>query len=110
EGLAEYVSENGKNRVRQAAEQVGKSRAERLLYPLDGPYSAFGYPQYYLAVEYISEKHTSNSIHGIVRDLIAGKSLNESIDDNLTMSWEKFQQNVREYSLNAFREAAGSHF
>jgi len=110
EGLAQYVSGEGDARVAEAAKHVHKSQAARLLYPLDAPYSAMGYPQYYLAIQYMFDKHSSNSISAFARDLIAGQSVPDAIQDAVDMPYDRFQQEVRDYSLKRFTDLAVPDF
>jgi hypothetical protein len=106
EGLAQYVSGEGENRVTQAARQFRKSQVHALLYDLDGPYAGFAYPQYYLAIAYLHEKHSVNAVQALVRDLILGKSITDAIEEATGQSWEKFQDEMRAYSLNVLEEKA----
>ena len=106
EGLAQYVSGEGKSRVTQAAQGFKKSQVQALLYDLDGPYTGNAYPQYYLAIECLYEKHTVNAVQALVRDLILGKSVIEAIEDNTGLGWVKFQDEVRDYSLKVLQDKA----
>jgi hypothetical protein len=106
EGLAQYVSGEGKDRVAQAAGQFKKSQVQALLYPLDGPYTGAAYPQYYLAIECLYEKHSVNAVQALVRNLIQGKSVTDSIEDVTGLTYAQFQDEVREYSLNVLRDKA----
>jgi hypothetical protein len=106
EGLAQYVSEEGDARVREAGQHVRRSQAERLLCDLDGPYLGQCYPQYYLAIRYLYEKYSSNAVQGLVRSLIAGKSLEDALRDTINRSQAQFEQEVRSYSLGVFQDKA----
>jgi hypothetical protein len=106
EGLAMYVSEEGKDRVAQAAQLFKKSQVRALLYDLDGPYMGNAYPQYYLAIETLYEKHSVNAVQALVRDLILGKSITDSVEDVTGLPYAKFQDEVREYSLKVLEEKA----
>jgi hypothetical protein len=110
EGLAQYVSGEGKNRVTQAAGQFKKSQVKALLYNLEGPYTGAAYPQYYLAIECLYEKHSVNAVQALVRDLIQGKSTTDSIEDVTGLSWDKFQEEVRDYSLKSLQDKARSDY
>jgi hypothetical protein len=77
---------------------------------LDGPSIGTAYPQYYLAIEYLYEKHSVNAVQALVRNLILGKSIVDSVEDSTGLSWVKFQDNVRDYSLNVFRDRARPDF
>jgi hypothetical protein len=110
EGLAQYISGEGTDRVTEAAQHFRKSQVQALLYDLDGPYSGFAYPQYYLAIEYLHEKHSVNAVQALVRNLIMGKSIEDAIEDSTGLNWVKFQDNVREYSLGVLRDKARPDF
>ena len=110
EGLAQYVSEEGKDRVIEAAQTVKKSQAKDLLADLDGPYTAQAYPQYYLAIDYLYEKHSVNAVQALVRNLILGKSAIEAVEDSTGLDWVKFQDEVRDYSLKVFQDKARPDF
>lgn len=106
EGLALYVSGEGDSRVEAAAGQLRRSLAHTLLFDLDGATYANAYPQYYLAVKYIIEKHSINALQGLVRELIEGKSIKEAIQDVTSLTWPQFEKNVKEYSLKNFQDYA----
>jgi len=110
EGLAQYISEEGKDRVIEEAQSVKKSQAHFLLADLEGPYTARAYPQYYLAIEYLNEKHTVNAVQALVRNLILGKSTVDAVEDSTGLPWAKFQDEVREYSLKVFQDKARPDF
>jgi hypothetical protein len=110
EGLAQYISEEGKGRVIEEAQTVKKSQAHYLLADLDGPYTARAYPQYYLAIEYLYEKHTVNAVQALVRNLILGKSTIDAVEDSTGLPWVKFQDEVRDYSLKVFQDKAQPDF
>ncbi len=110
EGLAQYVSEEGKSRVIEEAQMVKKSQAHYLLADLEGPYTGQAYPQYYLAIEYLYEKHTVNAVQALVRNLILGKSTVDAIEDSTGLNWVKFQDEVRDYSLKVFQDKARPDF
>jgi hypothetical protein len=110
EGLAQYVSEEGKDRVTEAAQSVKKSQAHFLLADLDGPYTGQAYPQYYLAIDYMYEKHTVNAVQALVRNLILGKSTTDAVEDSTGLDWVKFQDEVRDYSLKVFQDKARPDF
>ena len=110
EGLAQYVSEEGKDRVSQAAQSYRKSQVKALLWDLDGPYSAIAYPQYYLAIEYLHEKHSVNAVQALVSNLILGKSVVDTVEENTGLSWVRFQDEVRAYSLAVLQEKAKPDF
>jgi hypothetical protein len=105
EGLAIYVSGEGEARVKKAAASVAWRDLPQLLWPLQSPYAAAAYPQYYLDVKYILDKGTINALQGFVRDLIAGESPAEAVRDTLGQEFAAFQQGVRDYSLKAFQQA-----
>lgn len=106
EGLAQYVSGEGADRVAQAAGRVRKSQARALLHELDGPYTGSAYPQYYLAIHCMEDLHSVNAVQAFVRNLIGGKTVLDSIEDSTGLSWEKFQDEVRECSLKRFQDKA----
>jgi hypothetical protein len=110
EGLAQYVSEEGKDRVIEEAQTVKKSQARYLLADLDGPYTGRAYPQYYLAIECLYEKHTVNAVQALVRNLILGKSTLDAVEDSTGLDWVKFQDEVREYSLKVYEDKARPDF
>ena len=106
EGLAQYVSGEGEERVRKAAQQLRKSQAPTLIFPLEGPAFGNGYPQYYLAIKYLLDKYSVNVVQALVRDLVAGKTPAESIEANTGLHWVEYQENVRAYSLKIFQDLA----
>jgi hypothetical protein len=106
EGLAQYVSGEGDNRVELAAVSLHKSQAERLVFPLEGPTYGNAYPQYYLAIKYLVEKHSVNAVQGLVREIIEGKSTQDAIRDLTGLTWEQYTRNVAHYSLSTFRDIA----
>jgi hypothetical protein len=110
EGLAQEVSGEGPDRLKEAAHQVHKSQAGALLYDLDGPYTGAAYPQYYLAIDYMHQKHSINAVQAMVRNLIIGKSVTDALEDATGLSWVKFQDEVRAYSLPIFQENARPDF
>ncbi len=105
EGLALWVSGEGPGRVSAAAQTVKRSEAGVLLYDLRERTSGNAYPQYYLAVQYLQDKH-SNSIEAIVRSLIAGKSMAYAMEDATGLTADRFFENVRAYSLEKFQDKA----
>lgn len=106
EGLAQWVSDEGESRVRRAAQTVQRSRAELLLQDLDAMPGPFAYPAYYLAIDYLRERHSVNAIEALVRQLLAGASVEKAVDEATGLPLTTFQANVREYSLNRYRELA----
>jgi hypothetical protein len=110
EGLAQYVSGEGKDRVTHAAERFKKSQVQALLYDLDGPYSGYAYPQYFLAIDCLHERHSVNAVQALVRNLIQGKSVVDSVEDATGLPYAKFLEEVREYSLNVLRDKARPDF
>jgi len=106
EGLAQYVSGEGDDRVTQAAQQYKKSQVQALLCDLNGAYTGNAYPQYYLAIKSLEDKHSVNAVQALVRELIEGKSVTDAVEDSTGMTWEKFQEEVREYSLNVLKDKA----
>ncbi len=106
EGLAQFVSGEGDRRVAQAAGRVRKSQAHNLVVALDGPFSGYAYPQYYLAIQYMNDRHSINSVQAFVRDLIDGKSVSNAIVDEVGMPYDQFVHEVREFSLRKFTDKA----
>lgn len=106
EGLAQYVSGEGEKRVTDTAQHVRQSQVDILLYDLTGPVSGNAYPQYYLAIKFLYDKHTSNSVQALVHNLIAGKNPIESVEDSSGLTWARFQSDLREYSHNVLRDRA----
>ena len=110
EGLAQYVSDEGASRVQEAAQAVRKSQAHYLLADLDGPYAGRSYPQYFLAIQCMYDKHSVNAVQALVRNLIMGKSTEDAVADSTGLSWVKFQDEVHEYSLKVFEDKARPDF
>jgi hypothetical protein len=106
EGLAVYVSGEGDNRVELAAVSLRRSQADRLVFPLEGNAYGNAYPQYYLAIKYLLEKHSVNAVQGLVRNLIQGQSTAEAIQDTTGLTWDEYKRNVAQYSLRTFRDLA----
>jgi hypothetical protein len=106
EGLAVYVSGEGEARVKRSAQNLHKSQTASLVFPLGGLVYGAAYAQYYLAIRYLVDKHSVNAVQGLVRDLIAGKSVEESILDCTGLSWADYQRNVRDFSAAIFRDLA----
>ncbi len=106
EGLAQLISEEGMNRVKKAAGAYRKSQVKALLYDLDGPYSSHAYPQYYLAIEAMEARHSINAVQALVRNLIEGKTVIESVEDAAGCPWTEFEKEVRDYSLKVLIEHA----
>ena len=106
EGLAVFVSGDGDLRVQMAGDRLPKSLARTLVFKLDGPVYGNAYPQYYLAVKYLLDKHSINAVQGVVRELIEGKPLTEAIQNATGLSWEQYKQNVSAYSLRIFQDLA----
>jgi len=105
EGLAQWVSGEGPGRVLSAAQTVKRSQADDLLYDLRETVQARAYPQYYLAVQYLNDRH-SNSVEAIVRSLIAGKPMGFAMEDATGLTSTRFYENVRAYSLEKFQDKA----
>lgn len=110
EGLAQYCSGEGDQRVADTARRFHKSQAYRLLFPLDGPVTGFGYPQYYLAIQYLYDKHSSNAVQALVRNLIAGQDIKAAIEDAAGMPYDQFLKEVKEYSLKVYQDKATPDF
>jgi hypothetical protein len=106
EGLAQFVSEEGKERLSSAAARYKRSQVGALLHPLNGVYAAHAYPQYYLAIEYLYEKHSVNSVQALVRNLIQGKSVVDAIAESTGLTWDKFHEEVQIYSLKVLQDKA----
>ncbi len=106
EGLAQYVSGEGDQRVLSLARRVHRSHADLLLSDLDGLYTGKAYPQYYLAIKYMYDKQSSNAVQAFVRNLIAGKSVTDALNEATGMTYPQFLENVRQYSLNVFQDKA----
>jgi len=110
EGLAQFISQEGDARVEHAAQQFRRSQVHALLYDLEGPYSGYAYPQYYLAIKYMHDKFTVNAVQALVRDLIAGQAAHAALEDSTGIPWDKFQLNLREYSLSILKDKAKPDF
>lgn len=107
EGLAQWVSGEGMDRVKRAAGQYRKSRVVAgLACDLEGPYTAHAYPQYFLAIDALRDRHSVNAIEALVRLLIQGKSIREAVEDSTGTSWEQFQKDVQEHSAKILVEFA----
>ncbi len=106
EGLAQYISNEGNDRVTYSAHQYRRSQVHALLFELDGPVYGAAYPQYYLAIDYLHEKHTVNAVQALVRNLIKGMAIRDAVEDCTGLPWMRFQKEVREYSLKIFSEKA----
>jgi hypothetical protein len=108
EGLAIYVSGEGDQRVRLAAEKIHKAEAPNLVFDLNEEVKGAAYPQYYLAVKYILDRFSINAVQGIVRELIEGKSLDAAFLDCTGLPLEAYKKEVKVYSLKIFRDIAKS--
>jgi hypothetical protein len=106
EGLAMYVSDEGERRVRKAAEKLKRSQTSALLYSLDAEPVGKAYPQYYLAVKYILDKHSINALQALIRNLIAGRTIDEAIQDALGISRSDMYRNIAAYSKTTFEGIA----
>jgi hypothetical protein len=106
EGLAEYVSGEGPGRVQDTASKVHKSAVPQLLFNLDGPVYGNGYPYYYLAIKFLEDKFSINSVQAIVRQLIQGKSLSYALEDATALTWTQYQSQVRDYAFKTFKDLA----
>jgi hypothetical protein len=104
EGLAQYVSGEGPDRVLQAASQVRPESLGLLLCNLNGGYQGRCYPQYYLAIQYMADKHSVNSVESFVRSLIDGHSMDDALQDAVSMPFDRFEKEVRDYSLARYKE------
>jgi hypothetical protein len=110
EGLAQYVSNEGEPRLRKATAGLTRLTVHVLLCDLNGPYSSRAYPQYYLAIKYLYEKYTSNAIQALVRMLIDGKPCREALQETTGVPWERFQQDLHDYSLNTLKDIVGPRY
>jgi hypothetical protein len=106
EGLAIYVSGEGDERVKNAAQHFRRSQAGALVMDVDGPYSGYAYPQYYLAIKYFVDAGSTSALQAFVRHLIFGKSAAEAIFESLNMDLPTFKKNLSEYSLKIFQDQA----
>jgi len=110
EGLAQYVSGEGEPRIVRVTQHLRRSQVQVLLCDLNGPYSAQAYPQYYLAIQDLYEKHSSNAVQALVRDLIAGQDASHAVEDATGLSWDDFTSEVRIYSLKVLQAHAQPDF
>ncbi len=101
-----HCAEQGLQHVKQAAENVRKSQASELLYPLDGAYSWQAYPQYFLAIDGMRELYSINAVQALVRNLIGGRTITDAVEESTGRSWDAFQKDIREYSLKIFTQYA----
>jgi hypothetical protein len=102
EGLSVFVSGDGEDFVRKAAERTVRSKARDLTQDLNspGPYlTKRDWASYYLAVKYISEQ---GGLQAFVRAITSGKSSSDSVRDALSQEWPAFEANVRAYSVKNF--------
>ena len=106
EGLAQYVSGEGDERVDRDAHRIRKSRAALLVFDLDGPYNPKAYPEYFLGIQYMEDKYTVNAVQAMVRNLIAGQTIRDAIEDATGLPYETFKKNVREYALQVIKDKA----
>lgn len=106
EGLAQYTSGEGDGRLRQAASHLRKTTVGALLCDLEGSYSGLAYPQYYLSIKYLYDRYSSNAIQALVRLLINGKPAREALQEATGVSWARFQQDLRDYSLRTLQDLA----
>jgi hypothetical protein len=106
EGLAQYVSGEGPDRIKELAQTVKKFQAESLLSDLNSAPTGRAYPQFYLAIQYLYDKHSVNAVQALVRNLILGKSVVDAVEDSCGLSWDKFQDEVHAYSLKVFQDNA----
>jgi hypothetical protein len=106
EGLAMYISGEGDGRVKAAAEKLKRSQTIQLLHPLYGMPTAKAYPQYYLAVKYILDRHTINALQALVRNLVQGRDFELALQDAMGLGSTEFQRQVHAYSKTTFEGIA----
>jgi len=104
EGLAVYISGEGKDRVRGLAQHYRKSQAAAAVRDLEDP--ILDYSRDYLAFRYLYDKHSVNSLQAFVRLIASGKAPIAAIEERTGLSWDTFRQQLKEYSTEAYREEA----
>jgi hypothetical protein len=110
EGLAVFVAGNGMNIVTHSAQKFRKSQVQALLFDLEAPYHPAAYAQYFLAIQYMDEKHSINSVQAFVRNLMAGQTVTAALEDAAGLPWAKFKEEVAAYSLDVLKDKARPDF
>ncbi len=105
EGFAQYISNEGEDRLRGAIRQTVSLPPDTLLCDLSGPPRARCYPQYYLTIKYILDKGGTNALQAFARDLAIDKTVSDSLQDTVFMDLPTFEKNVHDYSLDLVKKA-----
>lgn len=106
EGMAMWSAEEGKPAVKAhilARLERFETGAE-LLGPLEGERQMTRYPQYYMAIEYISQAKGPEALRQIIEDLAGGTELKEALRNRLGEDWNVFKENVRRFSADYLRK------
>jgi len=106
EGLAQFISREGEDRFREAAGRFTQREIKATVFQLERPFAQLAYPQFYLAVRYLNDKHSINAIQGMVRYIMEGKSVEQALLESTGLSLERFYQNVNDYTRDAFLDRA----
>jgi hypothetical protein len=104
EGLAVYISGEGMDRVRALARHYRKSQVKAAVRDLNEP--VLDYARDYLAFKYMLDKQSINTLQAFVRDLTEGKRPEEAVEDSTGQTWDVFRQNVKDYTLDIYRDQA----
>jgi len=104
EGLAVYISGEGPERVRWLARHYRKSQVKAAVRDLTEP--VLDYARNYLAFRYMVDKQSINTLQAFVRDLTQGKMPIEAVEDSTSQTWDTYRQNVKDYSLDVYRDEA----
>jgi len=107
EGVALYVAKQGEQLTRAEAHRYPGYASRMLVGSLETPRHATFYPQYYLALRYITEKSGEAILPLLIQDLVAKRSIQDAIQNHLREDWSTFQQHVREFSTE-YLDALGT--
>jgi hypothetical protein len=105
EGLATYVSGEGKERVHEVAQHFHKSTVGRIVHDIDEP-GVVDYIHAYLAFQYLKEKYSVNALQGFVRDVIQGKTAPAAFEDMTGVPYDRFRHDLQEYTLATLQNEA----
>ncbi|MFN0116905.1 MAG: hypothetical protein ACKVQC_01260 [Elusimicrobiota bacterium] len=104
EGLAVYGGNQGEEMFLRFLSSVDEKEATRILDGLDEFHSATDYLESYLAFHYIYERKGISSLRNFVKEVVKRKGdISGALSYTCFESWDDFQKNTKEYSLEKFR-------
>lgn len=106
EGYAQFVAKEGESRLREAGAAFRKQDIREMRFDVRRPYRPLAYPQYYLAIRYLNDKHSINAVQALIRHLIEGRPLEEAVRESAGLSFDAFLANVNRYTQDTFLELA----